>query len=503
MQDLALPMWLTAAGAQRHGAHRIAMRDENGSMTYAELAEAMAGVGAGLLETGLRPGDVVVTAMEPSIPHVVALLGAMRAGMIAAPLGTRLTSSEAVAYLEHLQPAAVVTDHAHADLAHTLGHRVIDLPEADASTGDRLAPLRRAPVDLPAPGENDPAIIFPTGGTTGAPKGAVHTHRTLWLWLNTCAHGNPRVPTDVELCFSPFFHITLGTNLFTPLLAGGEVWIQRRFDAGAALEAIDRGATRLMGAPTMFTALRAHPQFDSVDRSGVTAIRYGSTPSTGEFIHDLMRDFPNARIRAGFGATEFGSVIGFDHEDLLAGRVSGIGRPLPGVTVRVLTGDGQEAGPGEVGELVVSCPWQTIGYYGRREDTAETYRCDGVHVGDLATRDADGWLSIVGRSKEMIISGGENVFPREVETVLLDHPAVADVIVYGVPDEFWGERVEAAVVPAGGAIVEAEQLRDHCRARLAGFKIPKAVRTIESIPLTPNNKPDRRAVRAAALTVTG
>ncbi|MGR7003126.1 AMP-binding protein [Yinghuangia aomiensis] len=167
--------------------------------------------------------------------------------------------------------------------------------------------------------------MFGTGGTTGTPKGAFHTHRSLWLWLDTCVRGNPRTPEDVELCFSPFFHITLGTNLLAPLLAGGEVWIQRKFDAGAALAAVDGGATRLMGAPTMFTAMRAHPGFAAARRGRVTAIRFGSAPSGEDFVRDLLTDYPNAKIRAGFGATELGSVMGFDHDDLAGGRFTGVG----------------------------------------------------------------------------------------------------------------------------------------------------------------------------------
>ncbi|WP_420881269.1 class I adenylate-forming enzyme family protein [Rhodococcus sp. (in: high G+C Gram-positive bacteria)] len=498
---LTLPSWLGAMGRQPHGTHRRALRDDHGEITFAELVEGMERVGAGLLEAGLRPGERVVTAMEPSVPHTITLLGAMAAGMVAAPLNTRLTAGEARAYLTRLAPSVVVADTAHAELARATGRRVVELASTStrAPLSRRLSPLYANPATLPPVPEDDAAIIFPTGGTTGSPKGAFHTHRSLWLWLNTCAHGNPRTPADVELCFSPFFHITLGTNLLTALFAGGEVWIQRRFDAGAALRAIDAGASRLMGAPTMFAALRAHESFAATDRGGVTAVRYGSAPSTGDFVRDLLRDFPNARIRAGFGATELGSVIGFDHEDLLAGRFRGVGRPLPGATVKVVTEDGTEAAPGQVGELVVSCPWQAHGYFGLPEATAETFRSDGVHLGDLATRTDDGWLAIVGRKKEMIISGGENVFPREVEEVVLGHPAVADAIVYGMPDEFWGERVEVAVVPVPGADITADALRRHCRDHLAGFKIPKTVRSLSSIPLTPNNKPDRRAVRAAAL----
>ncbi|WP_411194650.1 class I adenylate-forming enzyme family protein [Rhodococcus jostii] len=499
--ELTLPSWLRSIGTQPHGAHRRALRDECGELTYAGLTDAMDGVGAGLLNSGLRPGDRVVTAMEPSIPHTVVILGAMAAGLVAAPLNIRLTAVESRAYLVALEPSVVVADPAYADLARQTGHRVIELPAAAATTEitERLAPLHTPTRNLTPVPEFSPAIIFPTGGTTGSPKGAFHTHRSLWLWLNTCAHGNPRTPTDVELCFSPFFHITLGTSVLTPLFAGGEVWIHRRFDAAAALAAIDDGASRLMGAPTMFTALREHGMFASTDREKVTAIRYGSAPSTGDFVRDLLRDFPNARIRAGFGATEFGSVIGFDHEDLLAGRFAGVGRPLPGVVVRILGDDGLEVGSGEIGELVVSCPWQTQGYFGLPEATAETFRPDGVHIGDLASRTEDGWLVIAGRKKDMIISGGENVFPREVEEVVLRHPRVADAIAYGLPDDFWGERVEVGVVPTPGATIAADELREYCRDSLAGFKIPKTIRLLDSIPLTPNNKPDRRTVRAGAM----
>ena len=502
---LTLPSWLATIGTQPHGAHRRALRDECGELSYADLAAVMDGVAVGLLNAGVRPGDRVVTAMEPSIPHTMVILGAMAAGIVAAPLNTRLTAAEARRYLATLEPSLIVADPCCADRARQTGYRVIELPSAAATAAAavRLAPLHSPVRELPEVPESAPAMIFPTGGTTGSPKGAVHTHRSLWLWLNTCAHGNPRTPSDVELCFSPFFHITLGTNLLTPLFAGGEVWIQRRFDAGAALTAISAGASRLMGAPTMFAALREHDSFADTRHETVTAIRYGSAPSTGDFVRNLIRDFPNARIRAGFGATEFGSVIGFDHQDLEAGRYAGVGRPLPGVVVRVVGDDGREVRMGEVGELVVSCPWQTHGYFGRPGETAETFRPDGVHIGDLASRDADGWLFIAGRKKETIISGGENVFPREVEEVVLNHPGVADAIVYGMPDEFWGERVEVAVVPAAGATVLADDIRRYCRDRLAGFKIPKTMRLLDSIPLTANNKPDRKAVRAAALGSDG
>ncbi|WP_405944999.1 class I adenylate-forming enzyme family protein [Streptomyces sp. NBC_00932] len=501
---LTLPNWLRTIGAGPHGAHGRALRDDSGELTFTELVGAMDGVALGLRRAGLHPGDRVVTAMEPSIPHTVVILGAMAAGLVAAPLNDRLTGPEARSYLATLRPSAVIADPAHTSLAHETGCRVIELPAAAERMpiADRTAPLAAHGEPLAPPAEDAPAVIFATGGTTGTPKGVFHTHRSLWLWLNTCAHGNPRTVTDIELFFSPFFHITLGTNLLAPLLAGGEVWIQRRFDAGSALAAIDRGASRLMGAPTMFAALRGHPDFATTRRENVTAIRFGSAPSTDDFVRGLLRDFPNARIRAGFGATEFGSVMGFDHEDLLAGRFTGVGRPLPGAVVRILDGDGREVPAGVVGDLVVACPWQAHGYYGMPEETEETFRADGVHIGDRASRTEDGWVFIAGRTKEVIISGGENVYPREVEEVILRHPLVADAVVYGLPDGHWGERVEAGIVAVQDKTVDLEELRSFCRADLAGYKIPKNLRLLDAIPLTPNSKPDRRRVRAEALAET-
>ncbi|WP_020500511.1 class I adenylate-forming enzyme family protein [Sciscionella marina] len=502
---LTVPDWLRTIGDQPHGANRRALLDECGELTFTELVDAVDAVSAGLREAGLRPGDRVVTAMRPSIPHLVAILGAMAAGMVAAPLNIRLTAPEARTYLSALEPAALLADPPHAQLARGTGFRTIELASAARALpiAQRLAPVHGGPAERYLPDEQDLAVIFGTGGTTGTPKGAVHTHRSLWLWLNTCVLGNPRSLNDVDLFFSPFFHITLGTNLLAPLIAGGQVWIQSRFEAATALAAIDRGASRLMGAPTMFEEMRARPEFATSSREHVTAIRFGSAPSTGEFVRGLLRDFPNARIRAGFGATEFGSVLGFDHEDLLAGRFTGVGRPLPGVTVRILGPDGEQVPPDTVGDLVVSCPWQTSGYYGLPAETAATFQPDGVHIGDLASRSAEGWVHIAGRRKEMIISGGENVYPREVEEVLLRHPRVTDAIVYGMPDEHWGERVEAGIVAANGAPPELDELRDYCRAELAGYKIPKTCRLLTEIPLTANNKPDRRTVREQALAGHG
>jgi fatty-acyl-CoA synthase len=190
-----------------------------------------------------------------------------------------------------------------------------------------------------------------------------------------------------------------------------------------------------------------------------------------------------------------------EHADLLAGRLSGVGRPLPGVRMKIVDADGAELPRGEEGDLVIASPWQTGGYFGDQEETANLFKRDGVHIGDMGrfdpTEDGD-WLHIVGRSKEMIITGGENVFPIEVESALAEHPDVDQVVAYGVADDYWGERVEVAIVPVGGATPDLDGLREFARARLAGYKLPRGMRLPGAIPLTPNNKPDRMALQRQA-----
>ena len=225
-------------------------------------------------------------------------------------------------------------------------------------------------------------------------------------------------------------------------------------------------------------------------------LTFGAAASTEAFVTKLMRDFPNARVTTGYGATELASGVSrVDHEDLAAGRLVGVGRPNAGCEIRVVDADGVDLPPGEVGNVLVRSPWQTLGYWNQPEETAATYRPDGfIDLGDLGLREPDGWLRIVGRSKEMIITGGENVFPIEVEQAISADPTVGEVVVFGVPDDHWGERVEAVVTAGAGGSPDPEQIRAGLRGRLGGYKVPKRVHVVTAIPLTPNNKPDRRAL---------
>jgi acyl-CoA synthetase (AMP-forming)/AMP-acid ligase II len=478
------------------------IRDDIGTLTYGRLIAAVDAVGGGLALLGVRPGDRVALAMTPSAPYLVVLLATLLRGCAACPLNTWLTAQELSPYIDRLTPRFLIADPAHAGLADALGVESVVLPEsqAEGTMDARLRRLWRPGPTHPLVDERAPALIIGTGGTTGTPKGVVLDHRALWLRANSCAwHGN-KLPDDVDLSLSPFFHASIITSPLAAMFVGGTVRVLERFDADRALDAIGEGATSMNGVATMLTRLVRHPRFGSIDRGHVRSVAWGGMASTAEFAQSVLRAFPGARLQSGWGAAELGPVTRILHRDFCEGRVAGIGRPQIGATVRVVGDDGRDLPAGEIGELAVCCPWQAIGYWDLEQETRSTWGPAGVQVGDLGWKDEHGWFHMSGRRNDKIVSGGENVFPLEVENVLARHPSVEDVTVYGARDDYWGERVEAAVVAKADHVVDELELREFARGKLAAYKIPKAVRVVERLPLTANGKPDRRllAERAGA-----
>ena len=492
-----LPQWFRALGRARPLDQ--ALVDPLGTSTFAELGAGIDHVAAGLREAGICRGDRIATMAAPSCAYVTLLLGAMAGGIAPTPMNTRLTSSELTAFAAPLELSAIVADAEYAGLAKKLGATVIELPETGPGPmAAQLAPVwAQRPDQLLTLDSEEPAIIFPTGGTTGTPKGVWYDHSALWLWMSGNSAVRERPPGSVELYFSPFFHVTLATILLSALFRGVTVVVQPKFDAGEALSSIEEHrVTHVVGAPAMLDMLREHPSFGSSDLTSVRSALFGSTAVTEQFIRRLKQAMPRAEMMFGYGATEAPWVTTIWHADVLAGRTRGIGRPEPGVVIQIVDEEGRPLPPGpeNVGEFVISCPWQPRGYWGNPSETASVFRFDGVHIGDVGWIEPDGWVHISGRKKEVVISGGENVFPSEVEAVLREHPAVADVIVYGVPDERWGERVEAGVVLREP--VSDRELQDFGRQRLGGYKVPKSIKTLAAVPLTANNKPDRNAALA-------
>lgn len=492
-----------ASVISQHGRYRPglpAITDAFGMADYSELSGCVESVAAGLRER-VGVGGRIGIAMAPSAPYLVLLDACMLGGVVGCPLNTRLAAPEAARYLAPLDAGLIVVDSEHADWASQLGGEVLVLESVrfEAPLRTRLAELASAqPEELSASAPGDAALLFGTGGTTGVPKAAIYNQAAVVANMWCLALDGKRTSVTHELSCAPYFHLGVMGPLAT-LFFGGHVEILDRYDPQKILAGIGSGVTTVGApAPSMWQTLRRHPEFQDTDRERLQFISYGTAPSTPEFAQNMLADYPRAEISSGFGATETGFVAYATRRDLEAGRVTGVGRPIAGVTVRVLGEDGRDVPPGEVGELAISTPWSASGYWNSPDETRVTWSPEGIRLGDIGTVDEDGWLSVRGRKKEMIISGGENIFPAEVEPVLLRHPMVREAVVYGVPDAEWGERVEVAVVLEGDGPLDLQEVRAWARPHIAAYKLPRRLRVINEIPRTAVLKPDRVRLRAAA-----
>jgi fatty-acyl-CoA synthase len=492
---------LSAIG--RHAAQltdKPAIIDNFGSVSYGELDVVTARVASMLASRGVRAGDVVALAIEPTAPGVALMLGTMRLGAVAAPLNTRLAPPEIAAYLSLISPAQTLTDPAAGvapEGAHVFGHLDAPMPLLD-----RLELRELSPVELPVIPDHAGAIALPTGGTTGLPKAALWSrHGLSETTISNCIHLGVR-RYDRELYISPLFHIAIVAGLLPTLYAGGTVRMLGRFDADPAAALFDEfKPTRMWSTPVAFTRILDRLPDDGQRAGRPFTLTYGASRDASGFRRQVLAKLPGASLITGYGSTETGPVARLYDEDPEAAETGAIGHPVAEARIVVAGQDGCPLPPGEVGELLISVPWHITGYLGTDESP---WAKDGsVRLGDLGWAGPDGCIFISGRSKEMIKTGGENVFPGEVERVIQLHAAVEDTGVYGMPDETWGERVEAAVMLRAGADLDVAELRAFCAARLAGYKVPKVFRLVPSIPYTSNLKLDRRLLQADAGAARG
>jgi long-chain acyl-CoA synthetase len=473
-----------------------AVRLDDLELTYGRLGEAAARV-AGLLHAkGVRPGDRVGL-MLPNVPYFATIYyGILRAGGVVVPMNVLLKEREVAYYLGDADARLLFAWHGFADAAHAGS----DQAHTDCllvEPGDFEALLGRSePVPETAERDGrDTAVILYTSGTTGSPKGAELTHDNLRRNAEIGIELFGLDADTVTLGALPLFHSfgqTCGLN--ATVRAGSCLTLIPRFDAGRALEIIDRDrVTVFEGVPTMYAALLAHPERERFDTSTLRVCVSGGAAMPIE----VMRNFEEAfgcKILEGYGLSETSPIASFNHPDRER-KPGSIGTPVEGVEMRVVGEDGGELPQGEVGEIVIRGHNVMKGYWKRPEATREAIGTGGwFRTGDLARVDADGYFFIVDRKKDMIIRGGYNVYPREIEEVLYEHPAVREAAVVAIPHAELGEEVAAAVALAPGAAVGERELREHVKDRLAAYKYPRRVWIVDELPKGPTGKILKREI---------
>ena len=454
---------------------------------YAELDARACRLAAALHAAGVRRGDRVALLASNHLAHLDLLLATPKLGHVAVPFNTRLAAPEQAALSAELTPKLMLHDAVHAALAEATG---LPLRSLDADYEDWLAAAPAAAPSTPALSPEDAALILFTGGSTGRPKGALIPHRQLvWNAVNTCLSWGVG-DTDCAIQATPAFHAAFNV-LTTPLLhAGGRVVLQERFDAGEYLElASTQGASLLFLVPTMFQMLTEHPRFADADLSSVRWAIAGGAPCPAP-VQAAFRA-RNVRFKQGYGMTEAGVNCFAIELDTAARKPNSVGQPVLHAQAAIRAPDGVPVACGEVGELTLAGPHLMLGYWQRPQETAEALRDGWLWTGDLARQDEDGDFHIVGRRKEMYISGGENVYPAEVETALLQCTGVAECAVIGVPHPKGGEPGLAAVVLRPGCVADAAALQAELRPRLAGYKRPSVWMFLEALPKTGAGKIDK------------
>ena len=481
---------------------RPAMREEDRLFTYGELEERTARVATALFAAGLQKGDRIAWIGKNSDLYFTLFYGAARAGIVMAPIGWRLSPTEWAYVVNDTKAKIVFTgpgfDAVPDQLAGKLEHgpRIIGADEA------RTLIANTARASFAPSGQDDAVLQLYTSGTTGNPKGAVLSNRNLFALRK---HSNEAdMPytkwedDEAVLVAMPCAHIG-GTGLGIMALAAGLPGIiLAEFNPDGVFDAVEHhGVTRFFMVPAALQMLLMHPRCASVDYSRLKYILYGAAPIPLELLRQCIRMFGAQFIQA-YGMTETTGTICMlppeDHDPEGNARMRSAGKALPGVEIRILGPDGRSV---PTGEVVTRSSNNMIGYWNLPEATAKTMTADGwIHTGDAGYLDEDGYLFIHDRMKDMIISGGENVYPAEVESAIFGHPAVQEVAVIGIPDQKWGETVKAVVVPKPGMSVEEADIIAWARERIAAFKAPRSVDVIEALPRNASGKILRKDLRA-------
>jgi long-chain acyl-CoA synthetase len=490
--------------AEEHG-DRTAIKLDDVELSYSMLDEAAARLAAVLKQKGLEEGDRVGV-MLPNVPYFpVVYYAVLRAGGVVVPMNVLLKGREVQFYLEDSGAKLLFAWHDFGEAAeHGAEEAGSECILVKPGEFEQLVASAEPDREIADRSADDTAVILYTSGTTGKPKGAELTHANLKRNAEV-ARGLFDLGEDaVTLGALPLFHSFGQTCALNATIAGGGcLTLIPRFDPGKALEIIQRDrVTVFEGVPTMYGAMLHHEGREDFDTSCLEVCASGGSAMPGE----VMRAFEDAfdcKVLEGYGLSETSPVASFNHPDRDR-KVGSIGTPIDGVEMKVVDDDGNDVDQGEVGEIVIKGHNVMKGYWNREEATKESIDDDGwFKTGDMAKVDEDGYFFIVDRKKELIIRGGYNVYPREIEEVLYEHPAVQEAAVIGVEDEKMGEEVGAAVVLKKGEDVSEDELKDYVKGEVANYKYPRRIWFADELPKGPTGKILKREIEVPETVEAG
>ncbi|HXX90054.1 MAG TPA: long-chain fatty acid--CoA ligase [Acidimicrobiales bacterium] len=478
---------------------------EGESATYGEMAGRVAALAGGLAERGVGRGDVVGVLSYNRPEFLETLFAANYLGAIAMPINWRLAAPEVGYILEHSEARALVCDGALAALADeatkgtegTLLRALVGAPAPEGWTAlEELRTSAAVPPHVVCAADDVHRLMY-TSGTTGHPKGVMITHANL-AWKNL-AHLTEFgfTSADLGLACGPLYHVgALDLTTTSLVAAGATVLLHRAFDAATVVDELERSrVTTVWLAPAMVNAIMALPGIEERDLSSVRVVINGGEKMPIPLIERVQRTFPSAWFADAYGLTETVSGDTFLDRDSIVTKLGSVGRPCVYLDLDIWDEHGRPVAAGERGEIVMRGPKVFKGYWRDPDATAAAFAGGWFHTGDIGVRDDDGYLFIVDRLKDMIVSGGENIAGSEVERVLYEHEAVLEAAVVGRPDDRWGEVPVAFVALRPGAAASTDDLIEHCRARMARFKVPKEITFVESLPRNPSGKVLKRELR--------
>lgn len=494
-------LWATAA---EECADQCAVICDDARTSYRELDRMIRAFAGGLRRLSVGPGDRVGLVMPNCLHSIVCYLGAIRAGAVALPVNIRLKPDEMRFILEDAGAKVII---AHEAVLKSLREAVAGMEAAPSLIGIGFAEEGVAAVEELLSGEalgeaasaepDDVAAIIYTSGTTGLPKGAMITHGNVLFNVQATIVGHGFRPDDTHILVVPLFHVTgLNTIMPTAFLQGATVVVTAAISPREILSLAERHrATTFFGVPTTMILLAQAKGIEALDISSLRLVAYSGAPMPVRTIRQLREMLPGVKLHNFFGLTETTSCTTVLPDKQALARPESIGKAVPGLELEVVGAAGATLPPGEVGELLVKGPSVVKGYLNRPEATTEAIADGWLHTGDTAFIDEEGYVFLQGRMKEMVIVGGENVYPVEVENVLTRHPAVAEVAVIGEPHSVLGEVVKAVVVLREGESADARELKGHCVQSLASYKVPQTIEFRDSLPRNPSGKVVKRALK--------